>query len=65
MIEPKLRNLGYQSVRVTEKYHAAWTDARQRQVEADLQRAWERDPIVVLASKGRRSYAGKPTLLTE
>jgi integrase len=43
--------LGHQSVRVTEKYYAAWTDALQRQVEADLQRAWERDPIVLLASK--------------
>ena len=44
--------LGHQSVRVTEKYYAALTDARQRQVEADLERAWERDPIILLASKG-------------
>lgn len=43
--------LGHQSIRVTEKYYSAWTDARQRQVEADLQRAWERDPIILLASK--------------
>ena len=27
--------LGHQSVRVTERYYAAWTDSRQRQVEAD------------------------------
>ena len=44
--------LGHQSVKVTEKCYAAWTDARQRQVEADLQRAWERDPIVLLEVEG-------------
>ena len=43
--------LGHQSVRVSEKYYAAWTDSGQRQVEADLQRAWDRDPIVLLESK--------------
>lgn len=46
--------LGHQSVRITEKYYAAWTDSRQRQVEADLQRAWERDPIVLLETKVTR-----------
>jgi hypothetical protein len=46
--------LGHQSVRVTEKYYAAWTDSRQRQVEADLQRAWEQDPIVMLEAKVTR-----------
>jgi integrase/recombinase XerD len=51
--------LGHQSVRVTEKYYAAWTDARQRQVEADLERAWERDPIVLLASKGTQKLRGE------
>jgi integrase/recombinase XerD len=43
--------LGHQSVRVTERYYAAWTDSRQRQVEADLRRAWEQDPIVLLEEK--------------
>jgi integrase/recombinase XerD len=38
--------LGHQSVKVTEKFYAAWTAERQRQAEADLERAWERDPIV-------------------
>ncbi len=51
--------LGHQSVRVTEKYYAAWTDARQRQVEADLERAWERDPIVLLLSKGTQKLRGE------
>ncbi len=51
--------LGHQSVKVTEKYYAAWTDSRQRQVEADLQRAWERDPIVLLEAKGTQEVRGK------
>jgi integrase len=40
--------LGHHSVKITEKYYSAWTDARQRQIEADLERAWARDPIVLL-----------------
>ncbi len=51
--------LGHQSVRVTERYYAAWTDSRQRQVEEDLQRAWERDPIVLLETKVTRELRGK------
>jgi integrase len=51
--------LGHQSVKVTEKYYAAWTASRQRQVEADLQRAWERDPIVLLEAKGTAQVDGK------
>jgi len=50
--------LGHQSVKVTEKYYAAWTDARQRQAEADLERAWARDPIVLLETKGTRQVHG-------
>ena len=51
--------LGHQSVKVTEKYYAAWTASRQRQVEDDLQRAWERDPIVLLEATGTRQVHGK------
>jgi len=51
--------LGHQSVKVTEKYYSAWTASRQRQVEADLQRAWERDPIVLLETKGTPQVHGK------
>jgi integrase len=51
--------LGHQSVRVTERYYAAWTDSRQRQVEADLKRAWEHDPIVLLETKATRELRGK------
>jgi len=51
--------LGHQSVRVTERYYAAWTDSRQRQVEADLKRAWEHDPIVLLQAKATRRLRGE------
>jgi integrase/recombinase XerD len=44
--------LGHQSVRVTEKYYSPWTESRQRQIESDLERAWARDPIVLLETKG-------------
>ena len=43
--------LGHQSVKVTEKYYSAWTAARRRQAEEDLQRVWARDPIVLFESK--------------
>jgi len=51
--------LGHQNVRVTQKYYAAWTNDRQRQVEADLQRAWERDPIVLLENKHPQKLHGE------
>lgn len=51
--------LGHQSIRITEKYYAAWTDSRQRQIEADLQSAWERDPVILLEAKVTRELRGK------
>jgi integrase len=37
--------LGHSSVRITEKHYAPWVHARQAQLEADLERAWRRDPV--------------------
>ena len=51
--------LGHQSAKVTEKYYSAWTAFLQRQVEADLQRAWKCDPIVHLETKGVAQIHGK------
>jgi integrase len=51
--------LGHQSVKVTEKYYSAWTDARQRQIEADLERAWARDPLVLFETKATQKLRGK------
>jgi integrase len=39
--------LGHQSVRISEKHYAPWVRARQEQLEADLARAWSRDPLVL------------------
>lgn len=51
--------LGHQGVKVTEKFYAAWTASRQRQTEADLERAWNHDPIVLLETKGTPQVRGK------
>jgi integrase/recombinase XerD len=51
--------LGHQSVKVTEKFYAAWTAERQRQAEADLERAWGRDPIVLQEGKNRQKLDAK------
>ena len=51
--------LGHSSVKVTEKYYAPWTHSRRQQVEADLERAWRRDPVVLLETKGTQQVRGK------
>ena len=38
--------LGHSSVRVTEQHYAPWVKSRQDQLEADVTRAWQQDPIV-------------------
>jgi len=37
--------LGHSSIRVTERHYAPWVRARQHQLEADLEQAWQRDPL--------------------
>ena len=49
----------HQSVRITEKHYSPWVRSRQEQLEADLQRAWERDPIVLMETKGTQEVRGK------
>lgn len=43
--------LGHTSVRITERHYNPWNKARQEQIEADLTRAWEQDPIVKAQSQ--------------
>lgn len=38
--------LGHQSVRVTEKHYNPWVRSRQKQLEADVARAWKLDPVL-------------------
>jgi integrase/recombinase XerD len=40
--------LGHSSIAITQKHYSPWVHARQRQLEANLERAWNRDPIALL-----------------
>lgn len=51
--------LGHTSIKVTEKHYAPWIRARQEQLEADLERSWARDPIVLAHTKGTLEVHGK------
>jgi integrase/recombinase XerD len=51
--------LGHQSVRITEKHYSPWVRARQEQLEQDLHRVWEQDPIAILETKGTPEVHGK------
>lgn len=51
--------LGHQSTRVTEKHYNPWVRSRQEQLEADLERAWSRDPLVLVESKVTRRLRGE------
>lgn len=44
--------LGHQSVRITERHYSPWVRSRQEQLEQDLQRAWEHDPVALMQTKG-------------
>ena len=44
--------LGHRSIRITEKHYAPWVRARQERMEAELERSWAHDPIVLAATKG-------------
>ncbi len=51
--------LGHQSTRVTEKHYNPWVRSRQEQLEADLERAWSRDPLVLVEAKVTRRLRGE------
>jgi len=38
--------LGHSNIKITQKYYSPWVRDRQLQLEADLERAWARDPVV-------------------
>jgi integrase/recombinase XerD len=48
--------LGHQSVRITEKHYTPWVRSRQEQLEADLARAWSRDPLVLSQGEVHERY---------
>jgi integrase/recombinase XerD len=43
--------LGHSNIKVTQPHYNPWVRDRQLQLEADLQRAWNRDPLLLLNSK--------------
>jgi integrase/recombinase XerD len=45
--------LGHSNIKVTQQHYNPWVRDRQLQLEADLQRAWDRDPLVLLNSKAQ------------
>jgi len=51
--------LGHRSIRVTERHYAPWVRARQEQLEADLERSWALDPVVLAETKGTPEVHGK------
>ena len=51
--------LGHQSTRVTEKHYSPWVRSRQEQLEAELERAWSRDPLVLVQARATRRLRGE------
>jgi integrase len=52
--------LGHHSIKITERHYSPWVLARQKQLEAHLERAWSQDPIVLLLqAKGTQEVHGK------
>ncbi|MDR3676509.1 MAG: tyrosine-type recombinase/integrase [Acidobacteriota bacterium] len=55
--------LGHSSVKITEKYYAPWVRARQAQLEEDVKRSWERDPVWLAETKGTPEVHKKNKLI--
>jgi integrase/recombinase XerD len=55
--------LGHNNIKVTQQHYSPWVRDRQRQLEADLQRAWHRDPVVLLQKENRRKRSTPNTPL--
>ena len=49
--------LGHSNIGITQKHYSPWVHSRQRQLEASLERAWNRDPMVLL----NRVISSKPS----
>ena len=47
--------LGHSNIAITQKHYSPWVRSRQQQLEANLQKAWNRDPIALLY-KGTRIH---------
>jgi integrase len=52
--------LGHSSIKITQKHYSPWVRERQERLEADLERAWSRDPVVLAQTKVNQAYEIKP-----
>jgi integrase len=48
--------LGHSSIRVTERHYSPWVRARQEQLEANVMRAWEGDPLIVIQQQASMKH---------
>jgi integrase len=48
--------LGHSSIKVTERHYAPWVKARQEQMEANVMRSWERDPLIVIQQQASTKH---------
>jgi integrase len=55
--------LGHRNIKITQQHYSPWVRDRQRQLEADLERARNRDPLVLLEQENRRKNASLQTSL--
>jgi integrase/recombinase XerD len=51
--------LGHHSVRITERHYSPWVRSRQEQLEQDLRRVLDQDPIALMETKGTPEVHGK------
>jgi hypothetical protein len=52
-------SMGHSTVKVTEQHYSPWIRDRQEQLEADLERSWAADPVVLAATKVHQRYTRK------
>jgi integrase len=50
--------LGHSNIGITQKHYSPWVHARQRRLEANLEQAWNKDPIVLLNTKPKTTPQG-------
>ena len=50
--------LGHGSIKVTERHYSPWVRARQEQLQSDVRRSGERDPVVFAQTKGTPEVHG-------
>ena len=51
--------LGHTSIKVAEQHYVPWIRALQQQLEADLERSWASDPIVLATQQGTPEVHGE------